>query len=110
MINQISRKKNKHFLEFTLKEFYETKELYKENQIENTFEHNLSIINELRKDFYKDLWEESGLDDILNMTFSDLIVQYLRSEVCRKNINKLNGNEKYYYSSFATRFIEDYYN
>ena len=42
--NKASRKKNKHFLGMTLKEFYENKELYEENQKEKTFEHNLNII------------------------------------------------------------------
>ena len=97
-------------MELTLKELYENKELYKENQIENTFNHNLIIINKLRKDGNKDFMEKSWFENILELTFRDLVVRYLESEVCRRNINKLNGNEKLYYISFAAHFIEDYDN
>jgi len=106
--NKASRKKNKYFLAMTLKEFYETKELYEKNRGEKTFEHNLSIINELRKDCHKDFREKSYFDDILEMTFSDLVVQYLKSEEYKNYINTLNGNEKIYYLYFAEHFIEQY--
>ena len=94
----------------TLKEFYETKELYEKNKKEKTFEHNLSIIKKLREDCYKDFREKSGFDDILEMTFGDLVVQYLKSEEYYKYINTLKGKEKENYIHFAEHFIEHYDN
>ena len=88
---KLSRKKNKNFLDMTLKDFYETKELYNHNQNEKIFEHNLNIINELRKDCYKDFREKSRFDDILEMTFSNLVVEYLQSEQYYAYISKLKG-------------------
>jgi len=108
--NEASRKKNKYFLAMTLKEFYETKELYEKNKKEKTFEHNLSIIKKLREDCYKDFREKSGFDDILEMTFGDLVVQYLKSEEYYKYINTLKGKEKENYIHFAEHFIEHYDN
>ena len=109
--NKTSRKINKGFLEKTLKAFYEDKEeLYKKNKIEKAYEHNLSIIKELGKDCYKDFREKSGFDDILEMTFSNLVVEYLKSDDYYKYINKLKGKEKQYYIFFAEHFIEHYNN
>jgi len=106
--NKAARKINKHFLGMTLKEFYEKKELYNSEQKEKTFEYNLSVIKKLRKDCYKDFMEKSGFNDILEMTFRDLVVQYLKSEEYKKNINLLKGKEKEYYIFFAEHFIEHY--
>ena len=108
--NKASRKRNKHFLAMTLKEFYESIELYKENKKKKTFNHNLNIINELRKDCHKNFREESGLNDLLEITFSDLVVQYLKSIEYDEYINTLKGNEKQYYIHFAEHFIEHYDN
>ena len=108
--NKASRKKNKYFLGMTLKEFYENKELYNSKQKEKTFEHNLSIIKKLRKDCYKDFREKSEFDDILDMTFRDLVVEYLKSKEYDKYINTLEGKEKEYYIHFAEYFIEHYDN
>ena len=94
----------------TLKKFYEIKELYKENQEKKIFKHNLSIINELRKECYKDFREKSGFDIILEMTFSDLVAEYLKSKEYNKYINTLEEKEKQYYTFFAEHFIEHYDN
>ena len=106
--NKAARKKNKHFLVMTLKKIYETKELYNSEQKEKTFEYNLNVIKKLRKDCYKDFREKSGFNDILEMTFRDLVVQYLKSEEYKKNINLLKGKEREYYIFFAEHFIEHY--
>ena len=110
ILNQISRKKNKYFLEITLNEFYEIRALYKKNKEKKTFEHNLSIINELRKDSYKEFREKSGFDDILEMTFRDLVGDYLKSKEYDEYINTLKGKDKQYYTYFAEHFIEHYDN
>ena len=75
-----------------------------------TFEHNLSIINELIKDSYKEFREKSGFDDILEMTFRDLVGKYLKSKEYEEYVNTLKGKEKQYYTYFAEHFIEHYDN
>ena len=46
----------------------------------------------------------------MKMTFSDLVVEYLKSKEYNEYIIKLKGNEKQYYINFAVSFIEHYDN
>ena len=54
--------------------------------------------------------EKSGFDDILEMTFSNLVAEYLKSKEYDKYINTLEEKEKQYYTFFAEHFIEHYDN
>jgi hypothetical protein len=110
-VSDISQKRNKEIVNLTLKEIFEKKELYKqENEIGfDNYLHNLKVIqSEIIK-------ENSEFKKILNKTFRELYEEYINSdefkigEIGRLKEHKMEDDyiKKYIYLS---RELIDFFN
>lgn len=84
--SDIDRKRNKKILDITLKEIFEKKELYKENDLEN-YLHNFQVVQN------KEITENEEFKKILNKTFCELYEDYLNSKEFQ--IDEINRLKKY---------------
>lgn len=100
--NTIIHKNKKNNLDSPLEDFYNDENL----------EYNKKIIDEIKKDKYKDFREKSGLEKELKKTFRDLIEEYLEKNEYQKKIETMKGkDEKFDVETFinsAKDFIENY--
>ena len=107
LVGNVTKEKDKKLLNMTLKQIFENKELYEENNLLN-YNHNIKILQKLEKD------ENQELMIILDKKYRELFEDYLDSEEFKiKEINRLkNANknwDEYYiekYKYLAKNYIE----
>ena len=95
-ISNITRKSNKKFLNMTLLEIFEKKELYSSNDL--NFKHNLKVVQT------KEIKENEELKEILNKKYCELFEEYINSK--EFNIDEINRLEE----KFDDSYIESYKN
>ena len=105
-------KRNRHYLDKTLEELIINKDLYKDDIIsQNKYNNNLNVINTLKQDKYKNIWNANDFDIFLKKKYRDLIVDYLVSNEFKQIIKSLKtkkGIEKEKkYQYVAEDLIED---
>ena len=101
LVSDMTIKNNKKIMNMTLNEIYESKNFCKSEHDMNNFEHNLKIVNCLKKD------ENLMMRNILNMKICDIYEEYLISDEFDNDIklvkNKINLSdfdlERYIYLS-----------
>ena len=86
-VNDVSIKDNKNILDMTLKEIFETKDLYKGKKI-GKYYYNLNIINNLKN---KDTKINYFLE---NKKYRELYKDYLNSDEYRNKINEIQEQYK----------------
>lgn len=80
LCRDITKKNNKEILKMTLSKIYETKELYKDNEL-HIYYHNLELLNELRKE------KNFEFERIMNVKFGQICRNYLISNEFKAKIN-----------------------
>ena len=95
-ISNITRKSNKKFLNMTLLEIFEKKEVYSSNDL--NFKHNLKVVQT------KEIKENEELKEILNKKYCELFEEYINSK--EFNIDEINRLEE----KFDDTYIESYKN
>ena len=95
-ISNITRKSNKKFLNMTLLEIFEKKEVYSSNDL--NFKHNLKVVQT------KEIKENEELKEILNKKYCELFEEYINSK--EFNIDEINRLEE----KFDDSYIESYKN
>ena len=105
LINNVTKKANKEFMNMTLKEIFEKKELYQESELKN-YEQNLNLIKSM------EIQENKEIQNILNKKLCVIYEDYLNSkEFLIDDINWLknkNMDNEYIerYKYLAKHFIE----
>ena len=95
-ISNITRKSNKKFLNMTLLEIFEKKEVYSSNDL--NYKHNLKVVQT------KEIKENEELKEILNKKYCELFEEYINSK--EFNIDEINRLEE----KFDDSYIESYKN
>jgi len=101
--NNVTKEDNNNILNMTLGQIFEEKNLYKKDL--KNWEHNLKVINELRK-------EKSKANEILKKKYCELYKDYLNSNEYNIKINKImhkyKGKNDYIkrFIYFSRHFIE----
>ena len=67
-----AEKSNKHYLEYTLEELFENKQLYENKDPFDVYSTNLKVIHELKSEKNKKIMEMFGYDKILKMKYPEL--------------------------------------
>ena len=67
-----AEKSNKHYLEYTLEELFENKQLYENKDPFDVYSTNLKVIHELKSEKNKKIMEMFGYDKILKMKYREL--------------------------------------
>ena len=67
-----AKKSNKHYLEYTLEELFENKQLYENKDPFDVYSTNLKVIHELKSEKNKKIMEMFGYDKILKMKYREL--------------------------------------
>ena len=67
-----AKKSNKHYLEYTLEELFENKQLYENKDPFDVYSANLKVIHELKSEKNKKIMEMFGYDKILKMKYREL--------------------------------------
>ena len=67
-----AKKSNKHYLEYTLEELFENKQLYENKDPFDVYSMNLKVIHELKSEKNKKIMEMFGYDKILKMKYREL--------------------------------------
>ena len=67
-----AEKSNKHYLEYTLEELFENKQLYENKDPFDVYSMNLKVIHELKSEKNKKIMEMFGYDKILKMKYREL--------------------------------------
>ena len=114
-IENVSKKGNAKILNMNLKQIFTSEEFYNKKNFNEL--NNIIKIIKLNSDEYKYIREASGLDKMLNMTFSNVFKEYLSSLEFQKNIEKLksksDGDCDYLYLekyiNYSKMFIENYF-
>ena len=105
LINNVTKKANKEFMNMTLKEIFEKKELYQESELKN-YEQNLNLIKSM------EIQENKEIQNILNKKLCVIYEDYLNSkDFLIDDINWLknkNMDNEYIerYKYLAKHFIE----
>ena len=74
-----AKKSNKHYLEYTLEELFENKQLYENKDPFDVYSMNLKVIHELKSEKNKKIMEMFGYDKILKMKYRELYKLYSKS-------------------------------
>lgn len=74
-----AEKSNKHYLEYTLEELFENKQLYENKDPFDVYSMNLKVIHELKSEKNKKIMEMFGYDKILKMKYRELYELYSKS-------------------------------
>ena len=101
-IYKISKIENKEYLDMTLKDFYEKKELYQLCEpkiIKSHFEHNIKIIEALK--------DNPTIDNLLSKKYEDLIREYMDSTEYKKYTETLYGYKGKKFQYFVKNFISN---
>ena len=101
-IYKISKVENKEYLDMTLKDFYEKKELYQLCEpkiIKSHFEHNIKIIEALK--------DNPTIDNLLSKKYEDLIREYMDSTEYKKYTETLYGYKGKKFQYFVKNFISN---
>ena len=72
LILHAAEKSNKHYLEYTLEELFENKQLYENKDPFDVYSMNLKVIHELKSEKNKKIMEMFGYDKILKMKYREL--------------------------------------
>ena len=102
-------KKSKIFLEkteTTLEDILTKEEFYEEDEKEKYFKRNLRVLNKLKNNDEKNIFENSLLDDHLKMNCRDLYQEYLKSDEYIQKTKKLKDEEDTKFVNYARHFIE----
>ena len=114
LINEIAKLNNKQYLYMTLEELYLQKELYNSKDLLKHFEHNLVIINHIKKETKEKFRETSDIEILLKMKFRDIINEYLKSNEYKQKMFELNKKNGIYFAEkfryFSANFINNYLN
>jgi len=86
--------KNNHLLDYTFEQLLEDENLYKDKDPNNYYSVNKKVLDELKKDIYKDAMKKSGCDKILKMTFRNLFEKFLKSDIYKNHIDDLIKKNK----------------
>ena len=106
------KKANKHFLDFTLEQLLENKELYVNKDPLNYYSQNAKVIIELKLEKNKDIMEQLEYNKILKTTYRDLFKEFLKSDEYKNHFDYLISNkgkteaEKFKY--FSEIYIDSY--
>ena len=106
------KKTNKHFLDFTLEQLLENKELYVNKDPLNYYSQNAKVIIELKSEKNKDIMEQLEYNKILKTTYRDLFKEFLKSDEYKNHFDYLISNkgeteaEKFKY--FSEIYIDSY--
>jgi len=98
-------KKSKIFLEKTLEDILTKEEFYEEDEKEKYFKRNLRVLNKLKNNDEKNIFENSLLDE-LKMNCRDLYQEYLKSDEYIQKTKKLKDEEVTKFVNYARHFIE----
>ena len=98
-------KKSKIFLEKTLEDILTKEEFYEEDEKEKYFKRNLRVLNKLKNNDEKNIFENSLLDE-LKMNCRDLYQEYLKSDEYIQKTKKLKDEEDTKFVNYARHFIE----
>ena len=79
LILHAAEKSNKHYLEYTLEELFENKQLYENKDPFDVYSTNLKVIHELKSEKNKKIMEMFGYDKILKMKYRELYELYSKS-------------------------------
>ena len=99
-VNDVNKKKNKQILIMTLKEIFETKELYsfKDKVTLDNYLHNKNLFK------YEEIKENEELNMIMNKTIGELYEEYINSDEFKINeINRLKNNKMQ--DEYITKYI-----
>ena len=87
------KKTNKHFLDFTLEQLLENKELYVNKDPLNYYSQNAKVIIELKSEKNKDIMEQLEYNKILKTTYRDLFKEFLKSDEYKNHFDYLISNK-----------------
>lgn len=102
-------KKSKIFLEktkTTLEDILTKEEFYEEDEKEENFKRNLRVLNKLKNNDEKNIFENSLLDEYLKMNCRDLYQEYLKSDEYIQKTKKSNDAGDIKFVNYASHFIE----
>ena len=108
-VGNVIKEKEKNLLNKKLRQFFEDKKLYKQENLTNYY-HNLKVLEQLKKD------KNEVIETILDKKYVDLFKEYLNSKEFKidemnrlKNISNKRKKDDYYiekYKYLANHFIE----
>jgi hypothetical protein len=111
-IFEVVKKSNKHFLDYTIEQLLENRELYQNKDPFNYYSENLKVVEELKSEKNKDILEQLGYNKIWKTTYRDLFKEFLKSDEYKSHIDYLISNkgetnaEKFKY--FSEIFLDKY--
>ncbi len=109
LIYKVSKIDNKNNMEKTLRDFYADIKLNKKNdEKEKQYEYNLNIIKQLEEDKNKELREKSGLDNLLNIKFKDLIEEFQNSNDYEMEKNEIRKKNAEFEAEKIIKFWDDF--
>ena len=81
-------------------------EFYEEDEKEKYFKRNLRVLNKLKNNDEKNIFENSLLDEYLIMNCRDLYQEYLKSDEYIQKTKKSKDEEDTKFVNYARHFIE----
>ena len=88
-ITDAMKKRNNIYLDYTLEQLIENKELYKNKDPFDYYSTNIKVIEALKSEKNKNIMEKTGYNKILKMTFRNLFEDYLKSNEYKQKIECL---------------------
>ena len=88
-ITDAMKKRSNIYLDYTLEQLIENKELYKNKDPFDYYSTNIKVIEALKSEKNKDIMEKLGYNKILKMTFRNLFEDYLKSNEYKQKIECL---------------------
>ena len=102
---KVTKKKNVSYLDKTIEELIEDKELYNNTKPNSNFENNLKVIKAIKNK------NENNLNNFLKKKYPDLIKDYLSSKEFKQKIKQLKRKkgieEANKYESFCKKYVEN---
>ena len=110
---KVTNKKSVSYLDKTIEELIEDKELYNDIKPKSNFENNLRVIKAIKNKNENIInINENNFDGFLKKTYRDIIKDYLSSKEYKQKINKLfkEGNEDANrYKFFSEKFVDNFH-
>lgn len=104
-INETAKIRGGDYLDKTIKYFYEEKKLYKHQELESYFNYNIKVINKIITG-----GEKNDLEELLNIKYTDLINEYLKSKEFQEFIESMKKKDIFEadkFKFFAENFINN---
>jgi len=112
-IFKVTNKGGVSYLNKTIEELIEDKELYNDTKPKSNFENNLKVIKAIKNKNESNInINENNFDGFLKKTYRELIKDYLSSKEYKQKINQLSkeGNEEANrYKFFSEKFVDNFH-